>query len=109
MSYEERQAVFGSHGDFYIDKEGVPTGNVPKEYQNVKKVDLKEFDEWWKKCGFNDTVECIDILTIGYWYDEDGVEKYSPAEADYRKIAAEGWPQPIIVDEATAKVLGSPG
>lgn len=106
MSDEKLQRVFGSHGDFYIDKDGAPIGDVPDEYQNVKKVDLKEFGEWCKKVGIEHTDGEIDILSIGYWYDEDGVEKYEPAEEDYRRITSEGWPQPIVMDEATAKVLG---
>lgn len=109
MSDAERRAVFGSHGGFYIDKDGTPTDEVPEEYQNIKKVDLKEFEEWCKKCPVDRGEGDIDILSIGFWYDEDGVEKYEPAEADYRKICEEGWPKPIVMDEATAKVLGPQG
>lgn len=104
MSETGNRSVFGTHGEFVIDKDGLPIGDVPQEYKHIKKVNLKEFEEWSSKVkGRNDWD--VDILTVGYWYDDDsGVEKYSPAEDDYRKLCENGWP--IVMDPDTAKNLG---
>lgn len=88
--------VVGSSGEFEITEEGLPVGKLPKEYRKYKRFDLKEYDEWCKKNGNLKKLETIDIMSIGIWIEQGGVEKYDPADAKWREIEVKGWPQPII-------------
>lgn len=97
--------IFGSHGDFEIDEEGLPLGEIPGEYKKYKRFDLKEYDEWCQKNGNPKKLENIDIMSIGLWYEKDGKEEYDPADNGWRKIELEGWPQPIIDNGTVAELV----
>lgn len=90
-----------------MDAEGIPVGEVPKSYQHGKRYDLKEYDEWRKRCN-GAQEENIDIISIGYWWDDNGVEKYDPGVASWRKLVEEkvmGHGQ-LVLNEGTVEVLG---
>lgn len=104
--------VFGSYGDFEIDEEtGVPTGHESiKEYSDITKFDVKEYQAWVKKCGYDNTVEQIDIISIGFWgKGKEGKEMFFEPDSTWRKQMAEGWPQPIVANEGLAEALGVDG
>lgn len=97
--------IYGSHGDFEIDENGLPIGEIPEAYKKYKRFDLKEYNEWWEKNGHKSKLENIDIMSIGLWYDKDGEEKYDPADPEWRKIELNGW-QSMPINEGTKEVLG---
>lgn len=97
--------IYGSHGDFEIDENGLPIGEIPEEYKKYKRFDIKEYDEWWAKNGHPSKLENIDILSIGLWYIKDGVETYDPPESEWRDIELGGW-KGITLNEGTQEALG---
>jgi hypothetical protein len=92
--------IFGSHGAFSINDDGSRTEEpLPEDYNDIIRFDVKEYKEWVEKHKLGDS-DTLDILVIGYWYKgKDGVEKYNPAEEDYRKQVVEGWSPPIIANK----------
>jgi hypothetical protein len=98
--------IFGSYGNFEIDAEtGVPTGHsgIP-QYNDITKFDVVEYREWAKKNSIKSS-DHADILSIGFWYVEDGAAKYEEPDAEYRKLSVDGWPQPIIGTDALADLV----
>lgn len=95
--------IIGSHGEFEINEEGLPVGEIPEEYKKYVRFDLKEYDEWCQKNGNPKKLENIDIMSIGLWYVEDEVEKYDPADDGWRKVEIQGWP--TIIDNGTVAEL----
>ena len=88
--------VVGSSGEFEITEEGLPVGELPKEYQKYKRFDVKEYDKWRKKNGNLKKLETIDIMSIGIWIEQKGVEKYNPPDKNWRKIEVKGWPKKYV-------------
>jgi len=102
--------VFGSYGEFDVDAEtGVPTGHESiKEYSDITKFDVAEYQEWVKKTGYDNTVDQVDIIAIGFWgKDKSGKETYFNHDSTWRKQMMEGWPQPIIANEGVAALVGA--
>lgn len=77
-------SLSGLHGFLVVDastgevisttdcEECLPQKNCAA-YKYVKKVDIAQIVK-----DFGAVPDSEDILSVGYWYDEDGVEKYTP-------------------------------
>ena len=100
--------VFGSYGEFDVDEDGVPTGHEGiKEYNDITKFDVAEYRAWVTKTGYDNTVDQVDILAIGFWgKDKSGKETYFSPDSTWRKQMMEGWPQPIIDNGTVAELVG---
>lgn len=67
--------IFGSHGEFTIDEKGIPTGEIPEPYRNIRRVDLPENAE---------DMDPVDILCCGLEFtDAEGVVGYEPPDPEY--------------------------
>jgi hypothetical protein len=87
--------VTGNYGTLYADKatglvtcyvgDGCDSNDAEGTagYENIVRFDV---DEYRKHYG---EVQDTDILLIGFWYTEGGVEKYAEPEHDYRTHHAE--------------------
>lgn len=97
--------IYGSHGDFEIDENGLPIGEVPDAYKKYIRFDLKEYNEWCAKNGNPPKLENIDIMSIGLWFSKDGIETYDPPDEEWRKIEVGGW-NTLNLNEGTKEALG---
>lgn len=82
--------ISGSHGTFVID---LRVGNIISknllndEYANITQFNIHEFTNFWTDEKPMDKFPFygIDIIDIGYWYnDENGELKYEPPESEHR-------------------------
>lgn len=77
---EKENIISGS--DIKITFDSI-TGNVQSvtgdNPYNIKRIDIDEYKTYYK---LKIIPQNIDVLTIGYWYENN---KYQPAEKDYRK------------------------
>lgn len=98
--------IFGSSGDFTINEEGIIVGEAPKEYSDITRFDVAEYEKWVEEKGIkfklDKEVDTLDIIVIGYWVGD----RYFEADSEYRKFVEEGWPAPIIGNEGLGKALG---
>lgn len=79
--------IHSSHGDVVVnDETGVPIGRVPKELPKIRAFNLFEYREHYPSEAGD--VSDIDILDVGYWYEDSGVEKYEAPEPDFRAEVA---------------------
>lgn len=75
--------IWSSNGEIIIDETGAILDSITYlggEFPAFTRFDTAEFVQCYGKLD-ND----IDILDIGMWHMKDGVEKYEPAEPDFRK------------------------
>lgn len=87
--------VKSSHGTITITKSGSPF--YPAELLEPDSEDGKHLvsvtrfnvDEWKKYWGKMNLDAQLDILDLGYWYVQDGVEKYEEPNMTWRKDCAE--------------------
>lgn len=84
--------IFGSHGEFEINEEGLPVGEVPAAYKKAIRFDVKEYDDWCQKHSNHPKLKNVDILSIGVWVSHEGGEKYLRAVEAWRKCEVDGWP-----------------
>ncbi|ESZ33839.1 hypothetical protein [Mesorhizobium sp. L2C067A000] len=66
----------------YDDGGTLPDPDCPPErgYTDYVRVDLDE----WRKTYTGQEPDCLDVLDVGFWYLDDGVEKYEGPEQDWR-------------------------
>lgn len=81
-------AVSSSHGQFVIDCSGriLQVDDESGELPNVTRFDVAEWEKYWGR-KLDDS---LDILDLGYWYDDKGTERYEEPAHDWRLEIKQG-------------------